>query len=131
MGEPNLIAAWIGVLLGMTSGALIGLGFGDDNFLGGYRGWRRRLARLGHISFFGIAIINFAFFFTIQWLAEGGTTWNRWLALSSWTLVAGAIAMPTVCFLSAWRKSIRHLFFVPVTLLVIGVVSLNLGGLLR
>ena len=131
MAELNLIAAWSGVLLGMISGAVIGLGFSREEFLGGYRSWPRRLVRLGHISFFGLAIINFGFFFTAEWLVGEGCAWNNLLTLSSWSLIAGAVAMPATCFLSAWRKPFRHLFFVPVSLLVAGVVSLNIGGLLR
>jgi hypothetical protein len=131
MFEQNLIAAWAGILLGMLSGAVVGLRFHNDDYLGGYRAWPRRLVRLGHISFFGLAIVNFAFFFTTQWLAANGTAVGWLLELSSWTLVAGAVAMPTVCFLSAWKKPMRHLFFVPVSLLVAGVISLNVGGLLR
>jgi hypothetical protein len=131
MFEQNLIAAWAGILLGMLSGAIVGLRFHNDDFLGGYRAWPRRLVRLGHISFFGLAIVNFAFFFTMQWLAANGTAVGWLLQLSSWSLVAGAVAMPTVCFLSAWKKPMRHFFFVPVSLLVAGVISLNVGGLLR
>ena len=33
-------------------------------------------------------------------------------------LLAGAIAMPPVCFLAAWKQPLRHLFFIPVTLLL-------------
>lgn len=131
MFEQNLIAAWAGILLGMLSGAIVGLRFHDDDYLGGYRAWPRRLVRLGHISFFGLAIVNFAFFFTTQWLATNDAAVGWLLELSSWSLVAGAVAMPTVCFLSAWKKAMRHLFFVPVSLLVAGVISLNVGGLLR
>ena len=131
MFEQNLIAAWGGVLLGMLSGAVVGLWFHSDDFLGGYRAWPRRLVRLGHISFFGLAIVNFAFFFTTQWLVVNGPVEASVLLFSSWALVAGAIAMPTVCFLAAWQKRMRHLFFIPVSLLVAGVISLNVGGLLR
>lgn len=131
MIEQNLIAAWAGVLIGMLSGAVMGLRFHDREYLGGYRAWPRRLVRLGHISFFGLAIINFGFFQTAGWLAEEGLAWNPLLTLASWSLVAGAIAMPTVCFLAAWRKPLRHLFFIPVGLLIAGVFSLNIGGLLR
>jgi len=36
-----------------------------------------------------------------------------------------------VCFLSAWRKGLRHLFFVPVLCLVGGVLLFVLVGLLE
>lgn len=131
MFEQNLIAGWIGVLLGMLSGAVVGLQFHQEDYLGGYRCWPRRLVRLGHISFFGLAFINFAFFLTTEQWADAGPTYLS--RFSSWLLVAGAVAMPSVCFLAAWKKPLRHLFFVPVGLLVAGVVivTLNIGGLVR
>jgi len=33
---------------------------------------------------------------------------------ASLLFIAGTITMPLVCFLSAWRKPLRHLFPVPV-----------------
>jgi hypothetical protein len=44
-------------------------------------------------------------------------------------LVAGAILMPAVCFLSGWRSFFRHLFFLPVLCLVAAVVLVLCGGL--
>jgi hypothetical protein len=55
MEKISLIAAWIGIICGMLTGAIVGLRFHDQNYLGGYQSWRRRLARRGHISFFGLA----------------------------------------------------------------------------
>ena len=57
----NLLSAWIGVLAGFVSGALIGLKFHREDWLGGYTSHRRRMLRLGHISFFGLAVINVMF----------------------------------------------------------------------
>src|SRR4051812_205671 len=51
--DLNIAAAWIGILCGVLGGAVVGLFFHRDEWLGGYGSWRRRLARLGHISFFG------------------------------------------------------------------------------
>ena len=53
--------AWTGMLLGVVSGAVIGLCFAREDWMGGYSGWRRRLTRLGHISFFGLGFVNFFF----------------------------------------------------------------------
>jgi len=33
-------------------------------------------------------------------------------------LLTGSLAMPVVCVLSAWQARFRHLFFIPVILLV-------------
>ena len=59
-----LKAIWIGMLLGVVSGAIIGLFFHREDWMGGYNSFRRRLTRLGHISFFGLAFVNMGFALT-------------------------------------------------------------------
>jgi hypothetical protein len=113
----NLYAAWIGFLLGALAGATSGLFFDRENWLGGYADWRRRMVRLGHISFFGIGLLNLGFFLTVE--AMGVQEGTRLPAI---LLIVGAVAMPLVCYLSAYRKSFRHLFFVPA-----GAVTLALA----
>lgn len=124
LNHINLWMAWIGILLGLLSGALIGLFFHRDEWLGGYGSWRRRLLRLGHISFFGIAFLNLAFANTVS-LAGAATP-----AFTAWSLVAGAVLMPAICFLAAWRPGFRHLFFLPVVTLISGAVGLLAGEVL-
>jgi len=124
LNHINLWMAWIGILLGLLSGALIGLFFHRDEWLGGYGSWRRRLLRLGHISFFGIAFLNLAFANTVS--LAGATA----PAFAAWSLVAGAVLMPAICFLAAWRPSFRHLFFLPVVALISGAVGLLAGEVL-
>ena len=113
----NLYAAWIGFLLGALAGATSGLFFDRENWLGGYADWRRRMVRLGHVSFFGIGLLNLGFFLTVE--AMGVQEGTRLPAI---LLIVGAVAMPLVCYLSAYRKSFRHLFFVPA-----GAVTLALA----
>ncbi len=125
MSTINFWAAWIGILLGMLTGALQGLLFHRENWLGGYSSWTRRMLRLGHISFFGIAFLNLAFVNTIYLLGEGDFP-----MLPSLLLVAGALLMPGVCYLSAWRRPFRHLFFLPVLTLLVSTGSVVTGGIL-
>lgn len=112
-------AGWIGMLLGVVSGAVIGLFFHREDWMGGYSSYRRRLTRLGHISFFGLAFVNFGFAFT-QSVLPLAAPWN---AVATLGFLIGAATMPTVCFLSAWRKPFRHLFFIPVGGVLVGMVS--------
>ena len=51
------------------------------------------------------------------------------LAAFAVLLIAGAVTMPLVCYLAAWRKPLRHLFCVPVTSLAVAVGLFLLGGL--
>ena len=112
----NFYAAWIGIFLGLCAGAIEGLFFHEDLWRGGYSSWQRRLVRLGHISFFGIGSINLAYALSLDYLGIACP-----YRLPSILLVIGAAAMPTVCYLSAWRKIFRHLFFIPAGSVILGV----------
>jgi len=119
MSEINLYAAWIGMLMGGIFGAVQGLFFHKEEWLGGYDSWQRRMMRLGHISFFGIAFINIAFAFTAKSLNI-----EYEVALPSSLFIIGAIGMPLICYLSAFKKMIRLLFFIPALSIISGVISL-------
>lgn len=129
MADLNLTAAWAGILLGMAGGAILGLSFHEEGWLGGYGSWRRRLLRLGHISLFGLAGVNLAFALTADRMG-----WKPGAPLgpgaASALLVAGAVLMPLVCALAAWRKPFRHLFILPVGTLVSGA-GLVVAALVR
>ena len=115
----NLHAGWIGLLLGCLSGAVPGLFFFREVWLGGYGSWRRRMIRLAHISFFGLGFINLFAALSVRVLAvEGG------FGFVSLLLVVGAATMPTVCYLSAWRPDFRHLFFIPAGSVTLGIALL-------
>ena len=122
MVKTNLLAAWFGIFLGIIAGLIQGLFFHDDNWLGGYTSWKRRMVRLGHISFFGIAFINLAFAMSIQYF--GFKEIYMW---TSTLFILTAIAMPLVCYLSVFNKNFRHLFAIPVFFIIIGTVILIMG----
>jgi hypothetical protein len=124
MDNINLWAAWAGIFLGLASGTLQGLFFHRDDWLGGYSSWPRRLTRLGHISFFGIAFLNLAYANTVALLGPRGHS-----PLASGLLLAGAVLMPLVCYLAAWRKPLRHLFALPVLSLLGAAAAFLAGGL--
>jgi hypothetical protein len=102
--------AWIGFLGGIISGAILGLLFHNEEFMGGYNSFRRRLTRLGHISFFGIGIVNLLIALSKNHL---DLSLNNFLYINIAMMIT-TITMPLLCFLSAWKKSFRHLFFIPV-----------------
>lgn len=121
----NLYIAWAGMLVGAMVGAFSGLFFHKQEWFGGYDSWQRRMLRLGHISFFGIAFINLAFVFTIMYLAISESIF--WPSL---LLIVGAITMPLICFLSAYKMFFRHLFFIPVVSVIIAMFIFLIGGVL-
>src|SRR5688572_8143952 len=116
--DINVLAAWLGVLAGVLTGVASGLFFHKETWLGGYDSWPRRMMRLGHISFFGIAALNLGFALTVRrfgWHAPAG---------AGIALAAAVVLMPAVCFGAAWRPPVRQLFFLPVGCVLIAVVSL-------
>jgi hypothetical protein len=119
----HLAVGWSVILIGLVSGTVIGLFFHRDAWLGGYDSWRRRMVRLGHIACVGTGLLNIAFAATVSALAGRHAIDAR---LPSVLFIVGAVTMPGVCFLAAWRKGLRHLFVIPVVSLV-GAVGLTLA----
>ena len=118
-----MLAGWIGMVFGLMSGAVIGLFFHKEAFAGGYGSFPRRLMRLGHLAFFGLGIINVIFALT---LTTTGVVLH-YPTVASTCLVAAAVLMPLICFLTAWKKSFRHIFALPVVCVAITLVLLLEG----
>jgi hypothetical protein len=121
--EANLLAGWIGMLGGVVSGALIGLYFHKQGWMGGYGSFRRRLIRLGHISFFGLGFLNILFGLSLNAVALP----RPHAEVASLGFIAGAALMPLCCFLAAWRPQCRHLFPLPVASVFAGILAILVG----
>ncbi|HEX4064553.1 MAG TPA: hypothetical protein VHZ09_00910 [Acidobacteriaceae bacterium] len=122
--QINLLGGWAGMLAGVLSGAIVGLFFYRDEWMGGYNSWRRRLTRLGHISFFGLGFLNLLFAATAAQLALPHAD----LVVASRGFLVGAVTMPLCCFLAAWRQPFRHFFPIPVASVAAGVIAILIGG---
>ena len=115
--QLSLLSGWSGFLGGVLSGAVMGLMFHREDWLGGYGSRERRMVRLGHISFFGIGLINL---FCALSVSPLGVPANA-ARIGSLALLVALITMPAICFLCAWRKPLRHLFFIPVLSTAAGI----------
>jgi hypothetical protein len=124
--EINYQVGWFAILTGLAIGTILGLFFHREDWLGGYASWSRRMVRLGHVSFFGTGFLNLAFVFSVEHLRLQTAP-----LVASVAFVVGALAMPTICFLAAWHKPLRHLFFVPVVSLLLATADLLFRGLTR
>jgi hypothetical protein len=118
----NFYAGWGLILAAFVTGAGVGLAFHREEFWGGYASFRRRIVRLGHIALAALGMINLLFAITVSQT-------NRPANIASILLVIGAITMPAVCLLSGWKSVFRHLFFIPVTSLILAVILILYGGL--
>ncbi|UCF20113.1 MAG: hypothetical protein JSU87_01515 [Gemmatimonadota bacterium] len=125
MSDPaalNFTLGWVAMLAGLISGAAIGLYFHDEDWLGGYGSYQRRMLRLGHLALFALGIINVLF--ALSTVAKPIPDLN--LRVASLGLMVGVVAMPTCCFLTAWRKGFRHAFPIPVLAVLTGLLALLL-----
>lgn len=119
----HLVIGWVAILLGAVSGAAMGLFFHKDTWAGGYGSFRRRMLRLGHISFFGIGFLNLLFGLTLFQISLP----EAYLRVASTGFLAAVITMPACCYLSAWKKPLRHLFPIPVIAVLAGTLSILSG----
>jgi hypothetical protein len=111
------------MLGGVFSGAVMGIFFHQTDWLGGYPSYRRRLFRLGHISFFGLGFLNMFFALgALPFYVDESAA-----MLASNCFIAGVITMPICCFLAAWHSSATALFVVPVLSVMVGVVAVLIG----
>ncbi len=117
----NLLVGWISMVAGALSGAFVGLHFYKENWMGGYASLRRRMIRLGHISFFGIGILNVLFALSLV------TIPSPYSRIGSIGFATAAVTMPACCFLTAWRPRFRQLFPIPVAAVLVGLSGL-IGG---
>ena len=119
--NANLVFAWTWILAGFVSGMLMGLRFHEENWLGGYSSFKRRMYRLGHISFFGLGAVNLMFHFTVRGFSLGtlGT-------VASIAFIVGGVSMPLCCWVIAQRKAqsktVQSLFAIPVISLMAGAI---------
>jgi hypothetical protein len=119
----NWYFGWGLILTAFLTGAILGLFFLRDEFLGGYASFRRRILRLGHIALAALGMINVLYSMAPPVPESSLRSW-----IASVAFVVGGVTMPAVCFLTAWRAGFRYLFFVPVGALVVAVVqTLRIG----
>ena len=112
----NLLFAWLWILLGFVSGMGLGMFFHGENWLGGYGSFKRRMYRLGHISFFGLGVVNLLFCLTVQNFSLAGPL----IHFASLAFITGAIAMPICCVVMAHFPKAHMIFSVPVVSLIAG-----------
>lgn len=115
----NIAFAWLWIFFGFLSGALMGMRFHGENWMGGYASFPRRLYRLGHISFFGLGLINFLFAVTLRVFAIRSPI----VDIAGIAFIAGGVLMPICCVLMAHFPKLR-----PAALFAAPVSSLLLGG---
>lgn len=117
--HANLALAWLWIVLGFISGMLLGMFFHDEKWLGGYASHKRRMYRLGHISFFGLGTVNLFFWLTAKNLPALGAM----ASTASVALMLGTLTMPVCCAIMAHFPKAHLVFTVPVLSLISGGIT--------
>jgi len=112
----NWNAGWWLLLAGVLSGGIAAVSFHREDYGGGYESFRRRIVRLGHVALAALGMVNLVFALS-PWPVPSSNEGH----LAGLCFVLGGISMPGVCFLSGIFPPSRHLFFIPVMLLLAGV----------
>ncbi len=110
-GESNRRVGWCCAVMGALSGLVMGLWSFDGpvatpGWLGDYGATPRRLARLGHIAFFGLGMLNLLLARELGQTSLGGM--GRRVA--SWAMNFGNVWLPVALFAAAWWAPLKYLF---------------------
>jgi hypothetical protein len=120
----NWYIGWGLILTAFVTGAILGLFFHQEKFLGGYASFRRRILRLGHIALAALGMINI-----LYGLSSNPSQLHGEIDVAGLGFIIGGITMPAVCFLTSWRAGCRRLFFIPVAALIVAVIQTLRNGL--
>jgi hypothetical protein len=127
----NRSIGWISLAVGAASGLTLGLWSFDGplavpGWLGSYDDLGRRLARLGHIAFFGLGIIN------ILVARELGRTRlsSRARSIASTSMNVGNVGLPLALFAASMFHPLKYVLPLPACAVFLALVIMARGVLL-
>ena len=129
-GRLNRQVGWVSTAVGAVTGLVMGLWSFDGpvavpGFLGEYADTARRLARLGHIAFFGLGILNVL----IGWELDRAALSGRAARLASRSMNFGNIGLPLALFAAAAYRPMKYLMPVPAVAVTVALVVVGLTPL--
>jgi hypothetical protein len=124
----NRVIAWTSLTLGAGTGLIMGMWSFDGpvtvpSWLGDYGETSRRLARLGHIAFFGIGMLNLFLVWELGRIRLGPVA-------QKWALVAmniGNVFLPLSLFVAAAFRPLKYLMSVPATSVFVALLIAAIG----
>src|SRR5262249_61232451 len=124
----NRRIGWVSLCLGAGAGLILGLWSFDGPiavpaWLGEYDQTARRLARLGHIAFFGLGILN---------LLTAGELQRGWLGawpgrIASWAMNFGNVLLPLTLFAAAVYRPLKFTLSAPALAVFLALGSIAYG----
>lgn len=130
--EWNRRVGWASACLGAVTGMMMGFWSFDGplpppGWLGEYGDTPRRLARLGHIAFFGLGILNVLLASELRRSALGPRTKH----LASIAMIFGNIFLPVLLFAAAAYRPLKYLLSVPILAVFIALALTAYGAWAR
>jgi hypothetical protein len=127
-GEWNRRVGWVCTCVGAASGLILGLWSFDGPFpvpgwLGPYDDTARRLARLGHIAFFGLGILNILMAGELNRRRLG--SWSQRLA--AWAMIFGNVGLPLTLFAAAAYRPCKYFMSAPALAVFLALVLTAYG----
>lgn len=124
----NARVGWLSMVLGAGTGLTLGLwSFGGPvpvpEFLGGYDELSRRLARLGHIAFFGLGIINILVARELPRLPMPPAC----VGAASLAMNLGNIFLPLALFAAAAYHPLKYVLPAPALCVFVALVIVAMG----
>lgn len=122
-GTALLTYALVGIPLGLASGLALGLVAYRSDGWGGYGSFRRRAARLGHVSLLMLPL--FAGFWSR--MAESSAS-SPLVTPATVLWIAGGCALSLALFAAAWRRALAWLLPLPALALTTAAVLFALAA---
>ena len=125
MTPQDLLIAYalFGIPLGIGMGLLLGLVARHEGGWGGYASFRRRAARLGHISQVMLPLIGGFYALLLNGTQLDSTL--AWLGSGLW--VMGGLLLGVSLFLAAWQPRLKLVMPVPATAVFAGAFCFALA----
>lgn len=125
----NRQIAWVSFCVGVGTGMIMGMwSFGGPfpvpAWLGEYDDLSRRLARLGHIAFFGLGFLNLFLASELQ-RTTLGPSGKRWAALA---MNVGNVFLPLTLFAAAAYHPLKYFMSVPAGAVLLALVLAAYGA---
>jgi hypothetical protein len=125
----NRRVGWVSTCVGAASGLILGLWSFDGPFavpgwLGEYDNTARRLARLGHIAFFGLGILNILVAMELRRNSLG----LKARRVASWTMNFGNVFLPLTLFAAAAYRPCKYFMSAPAVAVFIALTFIAYGA---
>lgn len=126
VGKKNISFGWVWILVGIIVGAIMEMWSFNGPIISpidNYTSLPRRMLRLAHIAFIGLAITNMLYGYEIDRIQLK----NKLKNIGSKCMIYGAILMPIFQIATIFFEPLKYVIMISATLIIIAVVIMVVG----